>query len=219
MNKSLLISTSYILSFCFTDCVHYINLYSEFIGPNNPQGAIVVRLFKISTSFWKHKRDQFDYFAAVDGAWGMINDSNLGGSIGGFLKDRSGKTILSFSGPVSACNASYTELEGVLQVIYWLLKNGIDHKRVVICSDSSEVVSAFNEGIFIKFPLKRVEFEFQHRINKSIFIHFVPRYLNEQADDLAKKGLSRPNLKEFEVGQINLLDCPLTSSQLYNSPQ
>ena len=62
------------------------------------------------------------------------------------------------------------------------------------------MVSAFNEGIFIKFPLKRVDFEFQHLINKSIFIDFVPRYLNEQADDLAKKGLGRPNLIEFEVG-------------------
>ena len=100
-----------------------------------------------------------------------------------------------------------------------MINLGIAHKRVVVCTDSSEVVSAFNEGIFIKFPLKWVDFEFEHLVNKFIFIQFVPRYLNEQTDDLAKKGLSRPNLIEIEEGQANLLDSSSISIQLSQDSQ
>ena len=196
-----------------------INFGADPLWRINPQGAIAVRFFKLSNSFWKYKRDNYDFVSATDGAWGALDDYSFGGSIGGILKNHDGKTIILFSGPVPSINALDTELHSVLRIILWVINLCFAHKRVVVCTDLSEVVSAFNEGISIKFPLKCVDFEFEHLVNKFIFIQFVPRYLNEQTDDLAKKGLSRPNLIEIGEGQANLLDNSSISIQLSQDSQ
>ena len=162
----------------------------------NPQGAIALRHHNILRSFWGFKRDQFDLVGAVDGAWGKIDEFKYNGGIGGFLQDSTGKMILMFSGPASSKSALETEVDAILHLIKWMIKLKMDLKRTVICSDSSSAVNSFNEGLSVKFPLKAMDFDQLHVINTTFFIHFVPRYLNEQADELAKKGIFRPHLVE-----------------------
>lgn len=163
----------------------------------NPQGAVALRYYKIMNSFWKFKKDQFELIAAVDGAWGLVDDFNYKGGIGGYLSDKYGNNILIFSGPVFSNSAAETEVDAILHIINWLFKQNWELKRTVICSDSSSVVNAYNEGLEIKFPLKALNFNHLQFVNSAIFIHFVPRYLNEQADDLAKKGITRSHMLEI----------------------
>lgn len=166
----------------------------------NPSGAVAIRHHKILNTFWRFKRDQFDYVAAVDGAWGLADDFSYKGGIGGYLQDSSGKLVLIFSGPVNSISAQDTEVEAILFLINWMINLNLDFKRAVICSDSSVVVNAFNEGISVKFPVQALDFSHQMKINSSIFIQFVPRNLNERADELAKKGIHRSNLLQKVVG-------------------
>ncbi|WOH00669.1 hypothetical protein DCAR_0520042 [Daucus carota subsp. sativus] len=169
----------------------------------NPHGAVAVRRYKILDSYWKFKKGQSDLIAAVDGAWGLAKDLNYNGGIGGYLQEPSGKMVMVFSGPSNSKNAVETEVDAILYVIDWVIKLNLVQMRTVICSDSSVAVNAFNEGIYIKFPLKAMEFKHQFLINSKIFVQFVPRYLNEQADDLAKKGMARPIMKTQLVGSGN----------------
>ena len=168
----------------------------------NPQGAIAIRHHQILNSYWKFKRENFDYVAAVDGAWGMVDEYNYNGGIGGYVKDASGKLILMFSGPVKSSSALESEVEAIIFVINWMLSLKMLFRRLVICSDSSVAVNSLNEGISIKFPVRALNFFHQGLINSSIFVQFVPRYLNEQADELAKKGLHRFSMFQKVMGPI-----------------
>lgn len=109
----------------------------------------------------------------------MIDDFNYKGGIGSYLQDAAGKMILIFSNPVDSKSAMESEVDAIFHLIDWMIKFKLELKRTLICSDSSAVVNAFNEGIFIKFLLKTMEFNHLQFINSSIFIHFVPRYLKE----------------------------------------
>lgn len=108
-----------------------------------------------------------------------------------------------FSGPVFTTSAVASEIKGILFVIKCLILRYLVHKRTVICSDSVQAVNTINKGLHHEFPLLIPKFQFQHLINYKIFVHFVPRQLNENADSLAKKGVSRP----FMAARWNDLAC------------
>lgn len=63
-------------------------------------------------------------------------------------------------------------------------------------------MNAFNKGLHVDFPLLDPGFSFEHLLNSSIFIQFVPRELNENADSLAKKGLGRPIMSAHWTGAV-----------------
>lgn len=107
-----------------------------------------------------------------------------------------------FSGPVKSSSALESEVEAIIFVINWMLSLKMLFRRLVICSDSSVAVNSLNEGISIKFPVRALNFFHQGLINSSIFVQFVPRYLNEQADELAKKGLHRFSMFQKVMGPI-----------------
>ena len=161
----------------------------------NPQGAVALHLYKLSNAFWLHKRAGFDLVCAVDGAWGYSGNKTFGGGIGGTIRDKSGNLVLSFSGPVLAAAAVMAELRSVIYAIDCIVARKLSHLRSVICSDSILVVNAFNKGVLIDFPILHLEFRHQNLINKTIFVQYVPRYLNENADSLAKNGITKHYVK------------------------
>lgn len=126
----------------------------------------------------------------MDGAWSIINESKFGGGIGGTIHNNQRSILLSFSGPVHANSALYTEFEGISFVFKCIALRNFRDKRVVICSDSVSAVNAFNKSLHIDFPILVEKFQYHHLINSSVFIHFVPRVLNQNADSLAKKAFS-----------------------------
>lgn len=160
----------------------------------HPQGAIALHTFKVGNNFWRHKRQCFDVVCAVDGAWGLISETMYGGGIGGTIHDNKGSLILSFSGPVHSSSPISAEIEGILFLFQCLKHKCFHDKRIVICSDSVVAVNAFNKGLHLEFPAIATSFHFQSLINTTIFIQFVPRLLNHNADSLAKKGLARPSM-------------------------
>ena len=136
----------------------------------------------------------FDLVCAVDGAWGGTTDGILGGGIGGTIKGKDGRNILTFSGPTNTSTALMTEIRAILFVITSIATRKLKYSRAVICSDSVIAVNAFNKGLLTEFPMLYQEFNSQHLIQESLFIHYVPRALNENADSLAKNGISRPTV-------------------------
>ena len=159
----------------------------------NPKGAIAVHTHKLSTEFWRFKMQSFDYICAVDGAWGGNERGVIGGGMGGFIKNSQGRIKFLFSGPSPASNAEEAEVFGLIYILRKIISKNFHSKRVLICSDSTVVVNAFNSGFDMAYPLLIPNFSFQSFINTSIFIQFVPRNLNDTADLLAKKGIGRPN--------------------------
>ena len=55
-------------------------------------------------------------------------------------------------------------------------------------------VNAFNKGLLSDFPMFYQDFSSQHLIQETLFIHYVPREINENADLLAKSGIARPTV-------------------------
>ena len=161
----------------------------------NPQGAVALHSFKLSSEFWTYKFLCFDIVSAVDGSWGITSESFHSGGMGGTIKTKEGRAILTFSGPVLAISAVHAEIQAIIFAINCLASRNIKYTRAVVCSDSITAVNALNKGLQFDFPILYMDFKYQHMINVSIFIHYVPRSLNENADSLAKSGLHRPVMK------------------------
>ncbi|WOH13738.1 hypothetical protein DCAR_0933249 [Daucus carota subsp. sativus] len=152
------------------------------------------RGYKLSVAFWKYKLQSFDFVCAVDGAWGRNEGGDIGGGMGGFIKNNQGIILLLFSGPSSASNAEEAEILGVIYVLRKVIEKKYHMKRVVICSDSSVVLGASNKGLDNTYL---PNFSFQPFIHVSIFVQYVPRTLNDTADLLAKKGICRPKMIDY----------------------
>lgn len=163
----------------------------------HPQGAIALHTFTLRSSFWLHKGLCFDLVCAVDGAWGLIGNSLFGGGIGGTVRNNKGSLLFSFSGPVASKSVRFTEIDAILFVLQSLMSRNLLKLRTVICSDSAQAVNAFNRGLSVEFPHMDFNLRFEHVINISIFIHYVPRNLNDNADSLAKKGITRPYMSSL----------------------
>ena len=114
--------------------------------------------------------------------------------MGGYIKSKQGGLLLIFSGPIKVNGPLEAEVEGVLFLLKWIIEYKLNKKKVVVCTDSVEAINIFNSDFQSKFPLKFLDFSFQECINRSIFVQYVPRYLNEQADSLAKNGINRPKM-------------------------
>ena len=161
----------------------------------NPQGAVALHTHKLSSEYWTYKFHCFDIVCAVDGSWGNTSDSSPLGGMGGTIKSKEGRPILIFSGPVFTTSAVLAEIQAILFAINCLATRNIKHTRAVVCSDSITAVNALNKGLQFDFPILHMDFQYQHMINVSIFIHYVPRSLNENADSLAKNKSLGPVMK------------------------
>lgn len=175
---------------------------SEPLWKINPHGIIAVHFDKLQRDFWKFKFIAFELVCLVDGAWGRNIFNNWGGGIGGSIYNNKGTVIYSFSGPCSANSILEAEIKAILHVAKVLDKEEFKSFRVSISSDSREAIDFFKEGY---------DWQVSHKLNLIIDASHVPlnlndlssklcfvqRELNQNADNLAKKGLARPTLSSY----------------------
>lgn len=166
----------------------------------NPVGALTLQHFQISGNFWKHKLEVYDIVCMVDGAWTMGESSYAIGGIGGLIKQKSGSTLFTFSGPVQALNAHEAELQAVIFVLKQLKEKQLDKVQVVIRTDSCMIINACYDGIQNHFPLLIPDFDISQSLNSSVSIQFVPGELNDAADRFAKDGVNRVDIFQSWAG-------------------
>ncbi|XP_017245293.1 uncharacterized protein LOC108216944 [Daucus carota subsp. sativus] len=174
--------------------VRLIDFENDPLWKVNPQGAISVHHYKISREFWRFKVESYDYICAVDGAYGLNDQCKLGGGVGGFILNKQGTKVLIFSGPVRSHCAAESELEGMFLMCRWVIRLGLHSHKVVICSDSTTTINTLHSSTDLSSMYSSCDPMLQHLINVSIFIQFVPGYLNDDADLLAKQGLMKSKM-------------------------
>lgn len=166
----------------------------------NPWGALKIHHLAASNSFWQYRYQNYDLTCMVDGAFDNNQWGQLGGGIGGCIKDRHGKTIYCFSRPIGALSAIEAEISAILHVMHHLLLWQSFNKNVVVCSDSVGAINAIYEGLDINFPLLVPNFEVASLLRKNVTIQYVPSDLNDNADKLARDGIRKPGLNCFWAG-------------------
>lgn len=158
----------------------------------NPQGIIKIHYNKVNLEFWSFKRISFKFISAVDGAWGINEMGYLTGSIGGNIKDRNGVILHAFSGQVNSRDSADAEIEAIKYVISVSLHHIFEDEIILICSDSLNAISTIRSGKRDGLPILLQNRDIRDWIKGKIVLAYVPRYLNEEADSLAKTGLQRP---------------------------
>lgn len=111
--------------------------------------------------------------------------------MGGTVKNKSEFAIYTFSGPANVSSNVQAETEAILHVLSIVSKMNISKGRVVICSDSTEAISVTSKGLEAHLSDKIPPQEVKSLLESYVYLQFVPRELNEDADSLAKDGLKR----------------------------
>lgn len=167
----------------------------------NPHGVMALYHDRLNMDFWKYKHEAFDIVCAVDGAWGRSSLNKYGGGIGGSIKNKIRGIIYTFSGPVIAKCSYEAELLAILLAVQVLKKKEFAKLSIIICSDSSDAINFFRDrGDWdVKHRLKLLSGEFLDFDLKELVskLCFVQREINQNADDLEKKGLDRVSLSCF----------------------
>lgn len=113
------------------------------------------------------------------------------GGIGGNIKSDAGSILHVFSGKIEVTGSLEAECEAILYVANLCLLNKVSAKRIVICSDSSNAIEAVRTGLRMYMPLKGIPKDLYKLLGHQIFLNYVPRELNEEANVLAKAGVNR----------------------------
>lgn len=151
----------------------------------------------MSNKFWEFKAKSFELICAISAVRSLCPEGYLRGGIGGTVKDKGGKVWYTFSGSIHSSTADEVAVKAIWFIIKWFVSNRLLQYRMVICSNSLVAVNAVNKGDYSLFPIIPLEEECSRHINNSVFIHFVPKDLNEDAVSLAQKGTCRPYISEF----------------------
>lgn len=163
----------------------------------NPQGAIAVHQHSLNKNFWQMKGITFDIICATDGAWGINYQGNGLGGIGGWFSDSKGSIIHKFSGPYFVNSSIESELGAIINVAEKLSKKRWANKRILICTDSMEALDLIKLRSYLCLQLLKEGANLSDLFNSNVTLNYVPRDLNEEADSLAKSGLSRPSLVNY----------------------
>ncbi|KAK1395129.1 hypothetical protein POM88_014185 [Heracleum sosnowskyi] len=157
----------------------------------NPQGIIKIHYTKVNNDFWKFKRINFSFVSVVDGAWVQNDYGVLVGGIGGNIKDKSRAIIYAFYVPVNARDSLAAEFEAIKHVILISSSRIFEGGKILICSDSSQAISSVKSGIFDGLQVVIRNKDIKEWVDGKIKMGYVPKYLNEEANSLAKYGLKR----------------------------
>ena len=165
----------------------------------NPMGALNIHHHKASASFWKYKFDHYDYTCMVDGARDVNKWGNFCCGMGGCIKDKQGRILYCFSGPVKVQSILEAEISAILHVINYFSAWAPSFGRVVICSDSTGAINSIYQGLHNSFPFLVPDFDLNAILDNIAVIQFVPSSINDSADKLAKDGLNRPRLFSYRA--------------------
>ncbi|KAK1373513.1 hypothetical protein POM88_029706 [Heracleum sosnowskyi] len=163
----------------------------------NPHGALVLHTHRISREYWNLKADAFDVVCAVDGAWNTNIFGTLGGGIGVCIRTKGNRMVYVFSGPINTANSESTEVESILHVINLSMSSRLRNKRMVVCSDSTSALSIVQAGLQGFLPIHGTIKNINSLLGFTIFLHYVPREINVNADSLAKTGLNRETMAAY----------------------
>lgn len=163
----------------------------------NPQGAIATHQYTLNRNFWRFKSISYDLVCAVDGAWGLTPGGFYNGGIGGWIKDSNGLLLHTFSGPLISSSALEAEVGALWHIISVLLEGNFHSNNLVICSDSMDAMELLRTGSFICTSSICERNKYKKVVDKYFSLQFVPRSLNAEADELAKKGLSKLSMVNY----------------------
>lgn len=125
----------------------------------------------------------------IDGAWKKDNSGLVKAGIGGFLLKEKATLIFTFSGPTNQESAYDTELEALCFLLKQIAISNYKDTFMTIFSDSKSLINnvhSFKRDI-VHSESASLILSVIHNIN---FIH-VDRSLNQEADRLAKEGVTR----------------------------
>lgn len=163
----------------------------------NPQGALTLFSQSISRRYWDYKFHSYDLVFTVDGAWDSSRmDGNLGG-IGGNIKSNLNSSIYVFSRVVCVNNAEEAKIEAILHALKICSKSFNDSCLIAICSDAINAIENVRTGLKSYLPQDGRILNLPKLLGNNIDLHFVPRDINEEADQLASKGLERTNFFSY----------------------
>lgn len=124
-----------------------------------------------------------------DGAWRI---SSQKGGMGGIIRSKMNNIVYACSGPVHALSALEAELAACMY-IWHILGEQERIQRVALCVDSLTIVDMFEKAKAgssdDRFGFDSIKDLIKSYPNVSLF--FIKRSWNLEADELAKKGLSR----------------------------
>lgn len=171
----------------------------------NPQGAIALYNHRISQDYWKNKLLNYSTVCAVDGAWGLNINKQLQGGIGGNIKKQGhnsvGRLFFTFSGPIAVASSLDAEIEAIIYVLRLALNGNLELRPIVICSDSREAIEIIYKGLRFYSPVHGPLVDLSEWLNSKVFINYVPRDLNVDADQLARIGINKPSIVHFSSVQ------------------
>lgn len=142
---------------------------------------------------------------------GCCEPTNPGGAMGiGALVKQDGKPIFTYSNfhPKNASNtnniAEYIALESILD---YLLTNGLDDEDVVIKGDSQMAVKQMNHEYSINkggyVPYAQRCLTKLSTFKRPPHIKWIPREMNQEADDLSKGHLAKNNVPVATRGETS----------------
>lgn len=151
----------------------------------NPMGVI--------TASWTQKKQQYtvsdtDLVAFIDSSFNSQVRGSLKGGVGGLVNLQNENKVLEFSGPAKVSSA----VEAEEQALFTLLQILHDHIQsyfgnftsLTIFSDNQELIKDFASKKLIALPASSL----------SIKLKYISRIYNQEADSLAKRGMSSDSL-------------------------
>lgn len=163
----------------------------------NPVGTIHVHHYLDKSKYLQIRRDNFHVVCMVDAAWHVNSAGVLKGGVGGLIINKAGRSIYCFSGPSTAKSILEAEVESILHMLRILYAAKDMQQKVVICSDSTLAINSLHEGLEKTFPLLVPHFDVHSLLRSLVSLNYFPSDINEDADELAKKGVDRWSMFEW----------------------
>lgn len=136
----------------------------------------------------------------IDGSWKAHANSFQAG-IGGFIQDKKGNIIFTFSGPIAASNPFEAEWKALEYMVQSFLNSPWRHVSLVIHTDSRNVICKFLEKVSLCKVDEKQDWNYDAR-QSNIGVNFVPSEFNFKADSLAKKGAKGSRILSFWVQSL-----------------
>ncbi|KAK1361049.1 hypothetical protein POM88_045523 [Heracleum sosnowskyi] len=129
-----------------------------------------------------------EFIGFIDGSW-RIKNGVVQAGIGGLLKDASGASKMTFSGPVLESNPLNTEMEALITFLNILKGKNLSISSLMIYTDNAALVELALKikalGIVSSLKEERLKNHFRE---SHISLGKISRFENLEADGLAKNG-------------------------------
>lgn len=155
---------------------------------SNPEGMIRVYWHKKLKDFWKFKLQKGVLTIAVKGIWDLNSRNFKQGAMGIIIKKGCGCILHTMAAPIHTNNSTHAEMEAIIYILRLFEKGWWNEHRGMIYSDSLEAAKSVRNGLHSYLPLLG-PVENISRALDFFSIHYVPADLNNEAQELAHRGL------------------------------